>query len=57
MQVIQIVDRYERLDRAFQKDPLAEPDEDHDDGEERRTDADPGSGQGRRKGSVITPAV
>ena len=33
MQVMQIIDRDERLDRAVQQDRLAEPDEDHDEGE------------------------
>ena len=57
VQVLQIVDRDERLDRAFQQDPLAEPDEDHDDGEDADTDADPGSGQGPRTGSAIAPVA
>ena len=34
MLVIQIIDRYERLDRPFQQDPFAETDEDHHDGED-----------------------
>ena len=34
MQVMQIVDCDERLDRTLQQDRLAEPDEDHDEGEE-----------------------
>ena len=31
---MQILDRDQRLDRAIQQDQLAEPDEDHDEGED-----------------------
>ena len=54
---MQIVDRDERFDRTIQQDQLAEPDEDHDQGEEAIRTRTQDRGKDREKDAAIAPVA